>query len=108
MGDDAPVAAHRDPRPGPRHLPDPVKPADLVQQLRGGIRHAEPDHRRAGVPFDQVRRRPRVYDVARAHHRDPVAKRLGLIHFVGDQEHRGALVVQLADRIPDSAPRGRV
>ena len=55
-----------------------------------------------------VMRAGRVLDATRAHHDDLVAQRLGLVHLMGHQQHRGALVVQLAHRSPHAAPRGRV
>jgi NAD(P)-dependent dehydrogenase (short-subunit alcohol dehydrogenase family) len=49
-----------------------------------------------------------IYQGPGSHHQHLVAQALGLVHLVRDEEHGGAILVQLTDGGPDVAARGRV
>ena len=65
---------------------------DTGQRGQGGRverhRRRERDGGGAGVAGDQLGRGAGVDDAAAAHHRHPVAQRLGLVHEMGDQHDR--------------------
>ena len=91
---------------------DAGQPVELLERLRGGsegvVRQGESNRGLTGVPGDQLGGRALVEHPSVAHRHDPVAQCLGLVELVGHQQHRGPGVVELGDRRPDVAPRGRV
>jgi hypothetical protein len=73
--------------------------AVLVGPADGGERGPAPAEPGRGV---------HLYHPAPADHADPVGQVLGLVQVVGGEQHRGALVPQSADEVPELAAHLRV
>ena len=79
-----------------------------VERRLDAGREAQLQHLLGGVLVDQLARRALGHDLRLVHHHQPVAELLGLVHVVGRQDQRHALLLEPVEAVPEQVPRLRI
>ena len=87
---------------------DSRDPGDALETREAGCRRRrEPEADRSGAA-GKLDGPGAGHKAPVVQNRDAVAKPLGFVHVVGDENHRGAVVTGLLDQLPGIASRGRI